>query len=74
MVIPSEFMHSMVMTVMKDSVSIATPVKDIQYPEEPKGSVDVGLKSTKKKLKPKTKVVKVEKDWQTGRMKGQSGR
>ena len=52
---PTEQNHSMVMTIMKDSVSAATPVKDIQYPEEPKGSIDVGLRTTKKKLKPKTK-------------------
>ena len=54
---PTEQNHSMVMTVMKDSVASATPVKDVQYPEEPKGSVDVGLKKTKKKLKPKTKTI-----------------
>jgi hypothetical protein len=58
-VTPTEANHSMVMTIMKDSVSIAPPVKKIQYPEEPKGSVDVGLKSTKKKLKPKTKTSKM---------------
>ena len=58
-VTPTESSHTMVMTVMKDSVSIATPVKDIQYPEEPKGSIDVGLKTTKKKLKPKTKTIKL---------------
>ena len=46
----------MVMTIMKDSVMTATPVREVQYPEEPKGSVDVGLKTTKTKLKPKTKV------------------
>ena len=56
---PTESLHTMVMTVMKDSVSIATPVKDVQYPEEPKGSVDVGLKTTKRKLKPKTKGTKL---------------
>ena len=42
-----------------------------QYPEEPKGSVDVGLRTTKKKLKPKTKSVEIVAG---GRMKGQSGR
>ncbi len=56
---PTESLHTMVMTVMKDSVSIATTVKDIQYPKEPKGSVDVGLKTTKRKLKPKTKGTKL---------------
>ena len=70
-VTPTESSHTMVMTIMKDSVSIATPVKDIQYPEEPKGSVDVGLKTTKKKLKPKTKTPEIVAG---GRMKGQSGR
>ena len=58
-VTPTEANHSMVMTIMKDSVSIATPIKEVQYPEEPKGAVDVGLKTTKKKLKPKTKTVKM---------------
>ena len=56
-VTPTDSNHTMVMTIMKDSVSRATPVNDIQYPEEPKGSVDVGLKTTKKKLKPKTKTL-----------------
>ena len=70
-VTPTESNHTMVMTVMKDSVTIATPVKDIQYPEEPKGSVDVGLKTTKKKLKPKTKTPEIVAG---GRLKGQSGR
>ena len=58
-VTPTNQVHIMVMTIMKDSVSIATPVKDVQYPEEPKGTVDVGLKTTKKKLKPKTKTIKL---------------
>ena len=56
---PTESLHTMVMTVMKDSVSIATPVRDIQYPEEPRGSVDAGLRTTKRKLKPKTKGTKL---------------
>ena len=70
-VTPTESNHSMVMTIMKDSVMSATPVKDIQYPEEPKGSVDLGLKTTKTKLKPKTRVATIETG---GRMKGQAGR
>ena len=70
-VTPTDQNHTMAMTIMKDSVSIATPVKEVQYPEEPKGSVDVGLKKTKKKLKPKTKTVEIVAG---GRMKGQSGR
>ncbi len=72
-VTPTDQVHIMVMTIMKDSVSIATPVKDVQYPEEPKGTVDVGLKTTKRKLKPKTKYTGVE-TVAGGRMKGQSGR
>ena len=72
-VTPTDSNHTMVMTIMKDSVSRATPVKDVQYPEEPKGSVDVGLKTTKKKLKPKTKFTGVEMV-EGGRMKGQAGR
>ena len=55
-VTPTESNHSMVMTIMKDSVISAIPVKEVQYPEEPKGTVDVGLKTTKTKLKPKTRV------------------
>ena len=55
MVLPLESMHSMVMTVMKDSVESATPVKEINYPEPPQGRADVGLSSTKRKLRPKTK-------------------
>ena len=54
-VTPSESMHSMVMTVMKDSVESATPVKETNYPEPPQGRADVGLSSTKRKLRPKTK-------------------
>ena len=55
-VTPTESTHTMVMTIMKDSVSIATPVKDVQYPEEPVGKVDKGLKKTKTKLLPRTKI------------------
>ena len=51
MVIPSEFMHSMVMTVMKDSVKSATPVKETNYPEPPKGRVFV---KEEKQMVPKT--------------------
>ena len=61
-VTPTESNHTMVMTIMKDSVSAATPVKDIQYPKESKGSVDVGLKTTKRKLRPKTKTIKMTAD------------
>ena len=55
MVLPLESMHSMVMTVMKDSVEKATPVKETKYSEPPKGRADVGLSSTKRKLRPVTK-------------------
>ena len=39
LVTPSESTHMMIMTVMKDSVKKATPVKEINYPEPPKGKV-----------------------------------
>jgi hypothetical protein len=55
MIIPEQSMHSMVMTVMKDSVEKATPVKETNYPEPPKGRADIGLSTTKGKLKPITK-------------------
>ena len=51
MVIPSEFMHSMVMTVMKDSVKSSTPIKETTYSEPPKGKV---LTSEEKQMVPKT--------------------
>jgi hypothetical protein len=40
---------------MKDSVESATPVKETTYPDPPQGRADVGLSSTKRKLKPVTK-------------------
>ena len=43
------------MTVMKDSVESATPVKEVNYPEPPKGRADIGLSTTKRKLRPVTK-------------------
>jgi hypothetical protein len=55
MVLPLESMHSMVMTVMKDSVENATPVRETTYPDPPKGKADIGLSNTKRKLRPKTK-------------------
>ena len=55
MVLPESSMHSMVMTVMKDSVESATPVKEVNYPEPPKGRADIGLSTTKRKLRPVTK-------------------
>ena len=53
LVVPSESNHAMVMTIMKDSVESATSVMNIQYPQEPQGSADVGL--NKRKLTMKTK-------------------
>ena len=55
MILPEESMHSMVMTVMKDSVESATPVKETNYPEPPSGTADIGLAQTKSKLRPITK-------------------
>ena len=55
MILPEESMHSMVMTVMKDSVESATPVKETNYPEPPSGTSDIGLAQTKSKLRPITK-------------------
>ena len=52
---PEESMHSMVMTVMKDSVERATSVIETNYPEPPSGAKDIGLTKTKSKLKPETK-------------------
>ena len=54
MVTPSEFMHSMVMTVMKDSVKSATSVKETNYPEPPKGKV---LKEEEKQMVPKPSMI-----------------
>ena len=55
MVLPEASMHSMVMTVMKDSVESAIPIKETTYPEPPKGKADIGLSTTKRKLRPVTK-------------------
>ena len=52
-VVPSESSHAMIMTIMKDSTESAISVMDIQYPQEPQGSADVGL--NKRKLTTKTK-------------------
>ena len=49
-VTPTDSNHTMVMTIMKDSVTVATPVRDVQYPEEPIGKADKGLKKSKSKL------------------------
>jgi len=54
-VTPSESMHSMVMTVMKDSLETAAPVQETTFPDPRPGRKDVGLKITKQKMKPKTK-------------------
>ena len=55
MIMPEESMHSMVMTVMKDSVERASSVKETNFPEPPSGMADIGLTQAKKKLKPITK-------------------
>ena len=39
-------MHSMTMTIMKDSFENAPIVVETKYKEEPKGNSDVGLKRT----------------------------
>ena len=52
-VVPSESSHAMIMTIMKDSTEAATSVMNIQYPQEPQGSADVGL--NKRDLTTKTK-------------------
>ena len=45
LVLPDEQMHSMVMTIMKDSFEQKPKAEDRKYQEEPQGSSDVGLKS-----------------------------
>ena len=54
-VTPSEAIHTMTMTVMKDSVERATPVMEVNYPEPPQGQVKVTEKVESKKLEPQTK-------------------
>ena len=55
LVVPSESNHAMVMTIMKDSTEAGTSVMDIQYPQEPQGSADVGLNKRDLTVKTKTK-------------------
>ena len=45
LVIPDSQMHSMVMTIMKDSFEQKPKAEDRKYQEEPQGSSDVGLNS-----------------------------
>ena len=52
---PTEQLHKMILTIMKDSVEKALPVKDLQIKEPPTGSTDLGLKNSKKTMKTKTK-------------------
>ena len=54
LVVPTDQRHVMIMTIMKDSLQSAAEVKDLQYPEEPKGESDIGLKNTKDTLKVRT--------------------
>ena len=44
LVIPSSQMHSMTMTIMKDSFENAPTVTETKYKSEPMGRSDVGLK------------------------------
>ena len=54
-VTPEQGIHTMTMTVMKDSLEREIPVTDVNYKEPPKGSVNVSMKVESKQLKPKTK-------------------
>ena len=54
-VTPTESNHTMVMTVMKDSVERATSVVEVNYPEPPQGPVKVTEGLETGNLKPKTK-------------------
>ena len=45
LVLPDEQMHSMVMTIMKDSFEQMPKSDDRKYQEEPQGSSDIGLTS-----------------------------
>ena len=47
---PTENVHNMTITVMKNSVRKATPVKDVQYPEEPTMASDIGLSTVNSTL------------------------
>ena len=56
LVIPTEQRHHMAMTVSKDSLESAPPVKDLQYPNEPNGGTDIiGATNSNIKLVPRTK-------------------
>ena len=50
LVVPTDTVHTMTMTVMKDSVNSGVSTKDTQYPSEPSGSADVGLSRTSQNL------------------------
>ena len=52
---PPETNHSMIMTVMKDSVESKPEVKSIQHPEEPIGTIDRGLLNDSHSLKLRTR-------------------
>ena len=53
-VVPTDQMHTMVFTAMKDSVESVAPTKDLQYEKEPKGKLDLGLKGAKRQYKVRT--------------------
>jgi len=54
-VTPSEAMHTMTMTVMKDSVEKATPVTEVTYTEPPQGKVKEEFSLETANLRPITK-------------------
>lgn len=56
LVVPTDQRHHMAMTVSKDSLESAPPVKDLQYPNEPNGGTDIiGATNSNIKLVPRTK-------------------
>ena len=54
-VTPSEAIHTMTMTVMKDSVEHEIPVIKVNYSEPPQGTVNMADMVESKKLVPQTK-------------------
>ena len=54
-VMPDQAMHSMYMTVMKDSLETAAPVKDLNVSEPPQGAVTNSSKVESKRLEVVTK-------------------
>ena len=54
MITPEDSNHAMILTIMKDSVESAPPVKNVQYKEEPSGKIDRGLSNDSQSMKMKT--------------------